>query len=51
MLKDAALCKTPLMFDPRAKTLISQKQTHTLATANYLADVALLIPLRESWLK
>lgn len=51
MLKDAALCKNPLMFDPWAKILLSLKQTHMLATANYWPDVALLTPLQESWMK
>lgn len=35
MLKDVALCKNTLMFDPWAKILLSLKQTHMLATANY----------------
>lgn len=51
MLKDAALCKNPLMFDPWAKILLSLKQTHMLATANYWPDEALLTPLQESWMK
>lgn len=51
MLKDVALWRTPLMFDPRAKILLSLKQTQAPATENYRPDVAHLGSLEESWLK
>lgn len=42
MLKDIALSKNPLMFDPWAKILLLLKQTRMLATANYWLSSFLL---------